>query len=42
LTRSKDENGLFNQDFSGTKKDKNKWLLIQTAMVEMYARIAKL
>jgi hypothetical protein len=36
---ARDANGLFNRDFSGKKKDKNKWLLTQAAMVEMYARL---
>jgi uncharacterized protein YyaL (SSP411 family) len=35
-------NGLFNQDITGKRKDKNKWLLTQAAMVEMFARIATL
>jgi rhamnogalacturonyl hydrolase YesR len=35
-------NGLFNQDISGKKHDKNNWLLTQAAMVEMFARIAEL
>lgn len=38
----RDENGLFNTDWSGKTKDKSKWLLTQFAMVEMYARITKL
>jgi uncharacterized protein YyaL (SSP411 family) len=38
---AREDNGLFNQDLSGEKKDKNKWLLTQAAMVEMYARIAE-
>ncbi len=37
---SRDENGLFNTDFSGKEIDKRKWLLTQAAMVEMYARLA--
>lgn len=37
---ARDENGLFNKDFSGKKKDRKKWLLTQAAMVEMYGRIA--
>lgn len=37
---TRDENGLFNKDFSGKKKDHKKWLLTQAAMVEMYGRIA--
>jgi len=37
---SKDENGLFNKDFSGQEPDDKKWLLTQGAMVEMYARLS--
>ncbi|MDR3245744.1 MAG: glycoside hydrolase family 76 protein [Prevotellaceae bacterium] len=37
---AREANGLFNQDFSGEKKDKNNWLLTQAAIVEMYARLA--
>lgn len=36
----RDENGLFNTDWTGQKKDDKKWLLTQAAMVEMYARLA--
>lgn len=39
-SHTRDENGLFNKDFSGKKKDHKKWLLTQAAMVEMYGRIA--
>lgn len=39
---SRDENGLFNVDFSGKQTDAKKWLLTQAAMVEMYARLAPL
>lgn len=39
---SRDENGLFNKDFSGKKKDTRKWLLTQAAMVEMYARMGNI
>jgi hypothetical protein len=39
---AREENGLFNQDITGKKKDRNNWLLTQAAMVEMYARIAGL
>ncbi|MDR2286700.1 MAG: glycoside hydrolase family 76 protein [Prevotellaceae bacterium] len=39
---AREANGLFNQDFGGKRKDRNKWLLTQAAMVEMYARIAGL
>lgn len=38
-THTRDDNGLFNTDWSGKKKDDKKWLLTQAAMVEMYARI---
>ncbi|GAB1415472.1 glycoside hydrolase family 76 protein [Paludibacter sp.] len=38
----REDNGLFNSDWSGKKKDNSKWLLTQFAMVEMYARISKL
>jgi uncharacterized protein YyaL (SSP411 family) len=37
--KTREENGLFNKDFSGNKKDRRKWLLTQAAMVEMYARM---
>lgn len=36
------DNGLFNKDWKGIKKDDTKWLLTQAAMVEMYARMAAL
>lgn len=36
----RDENGLFNTDWNGVKKDKTKWLLAQFAMVEMYAGLS--
>lgn len=36
---TRESNGLFNKDFSGSKKDSRKWLLTQAAMVEMYARL---
>ncbi|MDR1882512.1 MAG: glycoside hydrolase family 76 protein [Prevotella sp.] len=39
-THARDENGLFNTDWCGEKKDGKKWLLTQAAMVEMYARMA--
>lgn len=39
-TAMRDENGLFNTDWTGQKKDDKKWLLTQAAMVEMYARLA--
>lgn len=38
----RDENGLFNSDWSGQTKDESKWLLTQFAMVEMYARLGKI
>lgn len=38
----RDQNGLFNTDWSGTTQDKSKWLLTQFAMVEMYARMSNL
>ena len=41
-THMRDENGLFNSDWSGKEKDDSKWLLTQFAMVEMYARMNKL
>lgn len=37
---ARDGDGLFNADLSGTIKNKNKWLLTQAAMVEMYSRLA--
>lgn len=36
----REENGLFNTDWSGQTRDNIKWLLTQFAMVEMYARIS--
>ena len=39
-THAREENGLFNTDFTGKECDKRKWLLTQAAMVEMYARLA--
>ncbi|MEA4982691.1 MAG: glycoside hydrolase family 76 protein [Paludibacter sp.] len=36
----REENGLFNSDWSGQTKDESKWLLTQFAMVEMYARLS--
>lgn len=36
----RDDNGLFNTDWSGQTKDKAKWLLTQFAIVEMYARMS--
>ncbi|MGE4542456.1 MAG: glycoside hydrolase family 76 protein, partial [Bacteroidales bacterium] len=38
----RDENGLFNTDWSGKEKDTSKWLLTQFAMVEMYTRLSSL
>ena len=37
---AREENGLFNVDFSGKEKENRKWLLTQAAIVEMYARLA--
>lgn len=37
---SREDNGLFNADWSGQTRDDSKWLLTQAAMVEMYARLA--
>lgn len=37
----REENGLFNSDWSGQVKDKSKWLLTQFAMIEMYAKMSK-
>ncbi len=34
--------GLFSQDFSGRRREGHKWLLTQTAMVEMFARMSKI
>lgn len=39
---SRDQNGLFNADYTGKDIDQKKWLLTQVAMAEMYARIALL
>lgn len=36
------EEGLFSQDFSGRHREGRKWLLTQTAMAEMFARMAEL
>lgn len=38
----REQNGLFNSDWSGQTKDKSKWLLTQFAMAEMYARMPEL
>lgn len=38
----RDNNGLFNKDWSNTNKDEKKWLLTQAAFVEMYARLAQI
>lgn len=40
--KARDEKGLFYTDLSGRVKDNRKWLLTQAAMVEMYARLAKI
>lgn len=37
---AREENGLFNTDFSGVDRDNHNLLLTQAAMVEMYARLA--
>lgn len=37
---AREDNGLFNTDFTGKQHDSRKWLLTQAAMVEMYARLA--
>lgn len=37
---AREENGLFNVDFSGEEKENRKWLLTQAAIVEMFARLA--
>ena len=39
-THAREDNGLFNTDFTGKSRDNRKWLLTQAAMVEMYARLA--
>ena len=36
----RDENGLFNKDWTNQHQPTQKWLLDQCAMVEMYARLA--
>ncbi|QNL49405.1 AGE family epimerase/isomerase [Olivibacter sp. SDN3] len=36
----REEDGLFNKDWSGQEKEEKKWVLTQAAMVEMYARLA--
>jgi len=36
----KDENGFFDEDWTGKEKKPSKWLLAQGAMVEMYARLS--
>lgn len=38
----RDDNGLFNTDWSGKEKDSSKWLLTQFAMAEMYIRLSTL
>lgn len=37
---ARDDKGLFNVDLKGNAKDEKKWLLTQTAIVEMYARLS--
>ena len=37
---ARDEQGLFQKDWSGMDKDDKKWLLTQAAFVEMYGRLA--
>ena len=39
-THAREDNGLFNTDFTGKSCDNRKWLLTQAAMVAMYARLA--
>lgn len=36
----REENGLFNDDWTGQSRNDSKWLLTQFAMAEMYARMA--
>lgn len=36
----REENGLFNKDWTGKTKNESKWVLTQFAMVEMYARLS--
>ncbi len=38
----REDNGLFNKDWTGKTKDDSKWLLTQAALSEMYARLAVL
>lgn len=38
----RENNGLFNSDWSGNEIDDSKWLLTQFAMVEMYSRLDNL
>lgn len=38
---SRDDKGLFNDDWSGATKNESKWLLTQAAMVEMYTRMVQ-
>jgi hypothetical protein len=40
--KMRDQDGLFDVDWTLEKKQKSKWLLDQCAFVEMYARLAKL
>lgn len=37
----RDDNGLFNKDWKGERKESVKWLLHQFGMAELYARMAK-
>ena len=39
--KSRTAEGLFNDDCSGRKTNETKWLLVQGAMAEMYARMAE-
>lgn len=39
-SRSRTPEGLFSDDCSGRRHDQRKWLLVQGAMAEMYARLA--
>lgn len=38
---AREQNVLFNTDFTGDTRQERKWLLTQAAFVEMYARLAK-
>lgn len=39
---ARDEHGLFESDFTGVKKDGEKWVLTQSAVAEMYGRMNNL